>query len=116
MGDMLEVLKDANLVVRFVMELAAWVALGYWGFESGRTTSKKYGMAIVAALTAAGIWSLFVAPNASVDVPEVVRLVLEVAIFGAAALALLATGLRRLALVFAIVALVNGVLFHVWEQ
>ena len=32
---MLEVIKAANLALRFLLELCALGALGYWGFKTG---------------------------------------------------------------------------------
>ena len=112
----MEVLKAINLVVRFILELGALVALGYWGFHAGKTMRQKYALAMIAPITAAGIWGLFVAPNASTDVPGAVHLTLQIAIFGAAALSLAAVGWRRWAMVFAVVALFNGILMYVWDQ
>lgn len=47
---------------------------------------------IGAPLLAVLVWSLFVAPKATVPVPAGVRLLLEVAVFAAAAVALAAAG------------------------
>lgn len=107
---MLDVLEAALYAVRFFVELAGLIALGYWGFETGRTTLQKYGLAMIAPLSAAAVWSMFVAPNASYDVPGLVRWLLEIAIFGASVLGLLAVGRARLALIFGVVALVTSVL------
>jgi hypothetical protein len=112
----MQILEGINLAVRFTVELAALFALGWWGFHYGKTPCQKYGLAMIAPLTAAGVWGFFIAPNASVDVGTPFRLALQVVVFGAATLSLVATGYRRLALLFAIVVVLNGVLMIVWDQ
>ena len=110
------ILRGANLALAFLLELCALAALGYWGFHTGRGTLAKLGLGLGAPLLAAVVWGLFVAPKAAVVVPRAVHLALEVAVFGLAALALYAAGQPRLALVFALVVVLNRVLIAVWGQ
>ena len=91
-----------NLVVRFILELAGLVALGRWGwFQADGWLS--YLLALGVPLLAAGMWGTFAVPGdpsrsgkAPVPVPGIVRLILELAYFGAATWALFATGLATL--------------------
>lgn len=112
----MDVLEAINLAVRFVVELFALFALGWWGLYRGRTQFQKYALAAIAPLTGAAVWGLFVAPNAEYDLGTALRLVLQVAILGAAFLALVAMGKRRIALVFGIVAIVNGALLAAFDS
>ena len=50
---MLEVIKGANLLLRFLLELCALGALGYWGFTTGSATITKVALAVGAPLVAA---------------------------------------------------------------
>jgi Protein of unknown function (DUF2568) len=112
----LEVIKGINLALRFLLELCALVALGYWGFETGNGAIAKVALGIGAPLVAAVGWGVFVAPRAPVDLPGLVVLLLQVLVFGSAVAGLTATGHRTLALVFAVVVVINAILMYVWGQ
>lgn len=98
-----------NLGLRFLLELAALGAMGVWGW-SAATGVLRYGLAIGLPLLAAVAWGTFAVPDDPsrggtpvVVVPGAVRLVLELAFFGAAAWALRDLGRPQLGLGFAIV-------------
>jgi len=112
----LSAIKSANLALRFLLELSALAALGYWGFKTGRGTVAKVGLGIGAPLLAAVVWGTFVAPRAPVEVPGPVRLALELAVFGSAAAALYAAGRPSVAGALAVTYAVNRVLMAVWNQ
>lgn len=112
----MSLIQNANLALRFILELCALAALGYWGFRTGDGTAGKLALGIGAPLVAAVIWGTLVAPKAPVSVPGPIHVLLQVAVFGVAALALTAAGRPALALVFAVVAVINGVLMYVWGQ
>jgi hypothetical protein len=99
----------ANLALAFLLELCALAALGYWGVRTGGGPVTKTALGIGAPLFAAVLWGLFAAPRAPVSVPLVGFLV-EVAVFGSAAVALFATGHRVLAIAFVLLVVVNSVL------
>jgi uncharacterized protein DUF2568 len=101
-------LGGALLAVRFVLELAALAALAYWGFsEFDGVLSVLLGVG--APLTAAVIWGLLVSPKARYGSPAR-QAIGEAVVFGAAVIALLDSDQPVLAIVFAAVALVDGVL------
>jgi hypothetical protein len=105
----MEIVKGLLLVVRFVLELAALAALGYWGFTTGGDTLTKIVLGLGAPLLAAVLWGLFVSPKARFG-NEVLRAVVETVVFGGAVLALAAAGRTQLAIVFASIALLDSVL------
>jgi hypothetical protein len=112
----LELIKGANLAVRFLLELCALIGLGYWGFTTGSGAITKVALGIGAPLVAAVVWGVFVAPRAPVALPGFVVLLLQVLVFGSAAAGLVATGHRALALTFAVVVVINAILMYVWGQ
>lgn len=112
----MEIIKGANLAMRFLLELCALAALCYWGFQTGRNTVTQLGLGIGAPLIAAVVWGAFVAPKASVSVPDIFRLLAELAVFGSAVAALIAAGQPRLALALALAYVVNRTLMVVWGQ
>jgi hypothetical protein len=79
----LELIKGANLALRFLWELFALGTLGYWGFKTGSGTIAKIGLG--APLVAAVAWGTFVSPQAPVQLPGLLVLVLQVLIFGSVA-------------------------------
>jgi hypothetical protein len=94
---MLELIKGATLVLRFLLELCALGALGYWGFKTGGGALAKVGLGLGVPLVAAVVWGTFMAPKALVKVPGVVRLLVEAAVFASATAALYVAGNTRLA-------------------
>ena len=103
-------IKLANLALRFLLELCALAALGYWGFQTGQSLSVKIGLAIGVPLLAAVVWGTFISPRATVRMPTWVWLVLQAAVFGCAAAGLAATGQRTLAGVFVLAVAINSLL------
>lgn len=74
-----------NLAFRFLLELAALIAMGYWGWVVHDGLS-RYLFTIGAPLLAAAVWGVFRVPNDGgrpvVRVPGVVRFWLEIVFFG----------------------------------
>jgi hypothetical protein len=99
----------ANLALAFLLELCALGALGYWGVRTGGGPVAKVALGLGAPLCAAVLWGLFAAPHATVSVPLVGFLV-ELAVFGSAAVALIATGPRVLAVTFVLLVVINSAL------
>lgn len=86
-----------NLTVRFLLELAALAALGYWGWTQ-HDGWERWLWAIGLPLITAVIWGTFAVPNdpsrsgeAPIPVPGIVRLIIELCIFSGAVLALVAS-------------------------
>jgi Protein of unknown function (DUF2568) len=104
----------ANLALRFILELCALVALGYWGFKAGGSPITKLALGIGAPLLAAVVWGTFLAPRAAV--PRLLSLVLELGVFGSATAALYAAVLPALAWALAVLYMINRVLMYVWGQ
>ena len=76
----MDIVKGLLLGVRFGLELAALVALGYWGFTTGGTLTRIV-LGLGAPLLAAVLWGLFVSPKAKFG-NDVVRAVGETVVFG----------------------------------
>jgi hypothetical protein len=66
---MLELIKGANLFLRFLLELCALGALGYWGFKTGSATLTKVVLGVGAPLVAAVavVWSTFLSPRVPIQ-------------------------------------------------
>ena len=106
-------MRFANLVLRFLLELAGLAAFGYWGFVAGADLRSKLLLGLGAPVLAAVLWGLFASPKAAVPLPAPAKLAFEIAWFGAAAAGLAHAGRPAYAVVLVVVYAVNRVLLHV---
>ena len=111
-----DVPRMINSVVRFLLELTALTVLGIWGWHALNGQPPRLVLAIAAPLAAATAWGLFVAPRASHFIALPGRLVVEILVFGSAALALVELGRPGLAAALAVLAALNTGLVHLWQQ
>ncbi len=108
-------LRGATLTVRFLCELGAIAALGYWGFRTGDGLA-AIALGLGAPMLAIAVWGTFVAPKALRPVPLATRLVLEVLVFGSAVAALVAAELPATAVALGVFALGSSILNAVQER
>ena len=97
----------ANLAIRFFLEVAALVAMGFWAWRQGEGTT-RYVYAALVPLAAAALWGIFAVPgdpsrsgSAPVAVAGTLRLGIEVAFFAFAVWALYQLGSTTLAIMLA---------------
>lgn len=107
--------RNLNLTLRFVLEVCAIFAMGYWGWHAH---SGLWRWLLVIAAPAAWIvlWGLFGSPKARFNLSAPAHLGFEIGMAGAAAVALYAAGRPELALGFAVVCVINRLLSWVWGQ
>jgi hypothetical protein len=102
--------NPVNLTVRFLLEIVMLIVLGYWGWHSTGDWV-KYIAAGGLPLIAAVLWGIFRIPDdpkpAPVAVPGIVRLILELILFGSAAWASYDLGYTKTAVVMAIITLLH---------
>jgi len=99
--------KPINLALRFLLEMAALVIYGYWGWHvSGGPI--RYLLTLGLPLAAAVLWGTFRVPEDSsssgkalVPIPGILRLLLELVFFSLAAYLLKITGREGLGWIFA---------------
>jgi hypothetical protein len=112
----LDALKDINLAVRFLLELAVLGAFVHWGFRVGRTISSRVALGVGIPIIIAVIWALFVAPESTVDTSGTVKFIIELVIFAAAVAVLARLREYRLATALAAIYIINRILMAVWNQ
>lgn len=107
-----------NLAVRFLLELAALAALAYWGWTQ-HSGVLRFLLAVGLPLLGATLWGVFAVPGdrsrsggAPVPVPGIVRLLLELALFGFAAWCLYDAGRVLLANLFGLVVLIHYIISY----
>ena len=102
-----------NLVFRLMLEIFALIVVGLWGWSLG-DKSLKYVLALVLPLVTAAIWGIFAVPGdpsrsgkAPVPVPGIIRLLLELVIFGFACWILFDLGHTKFAYTLVILVLIH---------
>jgi uncharacterized protein DUF2568 len=109
-------LKTANLALAFLLELLMLAAFGYWGFQASTETVVKIILGVGVPLVVVLIWGMFLAPRATRRLERIPRMLAELTIFGLAALAVAAAGRPDLAILFAVVVVLNQALLYLWQQ
>ena len=99
----------------FALEVGVYVAAGYWGFTLDGPLAARVAAGVGAPVLLAIGWGLLGSPRARWPLRGVARVVLEVAWFGAGALALLFSGHPFAALVFWLLFVGNAVLRALWR-
>ncbi len=107
-----------NLTIRFLLELSALAAAGIWGWNQNDGWIRfliSFGIPIVLA----AVWGIFAVPNdpsrsgnAPIDVPGVVRLAIELAIFAFATWALQDLGYLRTTWIFGIIVAIHYIISY----
>jgi hypothetical protein len=100
-----------NLALRFFLEIAALVVMGYWGWQRGGDGPLRFVLALAIPLIAAALWGTFRVPGdpggAPVAVAGPIRLLLEAAFFVFAVWTLYDSGNSNLGWIFGIVLLLH---------
>jgi len=112
----MQILLGINDGVSFLLELAALAAFGYWGFHAGHSGLMKWVFGIGTPLVMIVFWGLFMAPRASTRFNATAGIVVSSILFLLAAAALYFSGVHELAIIFAVVVVVNRILVVVWQQ
>jgi hypothetical protein len=113
---MLTMLKNANLLLAFLLELCVLVALGYWGFQTGQGILVKILLGIGVPVVAIVVWGMFGAPRSDWQLKGVWYLLLKVVFFGAAIAALFAAHQPGWGWAFVGVFMLNNILLYIWGQ
>ncbi len=108
--------QTLNSVLRFVLELAARVALATWGAWIGSGPIASVLLARALPFAAGVLWGLYVAPRRRIDAPLPLRLAVELLVFGTAVIGLAVMGLETLALVLGALVVVSSSLHLRWHQ
>ncbi|HLO35925.1 MAG TPA: YrdB family protein [Candidatus Deferrimicrobium sp.] len=99
---------NANLALRFLLELAGIVALGWWGVHLADGAAGIV-LGIGAAVLLIVVWGLVVAPRARYPQSPRFRLVAGTVLLEATALALAAGGATPAAVALGVAVLVNAI-------
>lgn len=107
-----------NLAVRFILEMTGLVTIGLWGWNQAEGIL-RFVLALGIPFLAAVLWGTFAVPDdpsrsgkTGVPVPGIIRLLLELAFFGSATLALFVMDLTTLSWIYGIAVLVHYVVSY----
>ncbi|MFF4653336.1 YrdB family protein [Streptomyces sp. NPDC001380] len=98
--------KGANLALRFLLELVAFAALAYGGYHAPAPLPLRIALAVLLPAAAAWLWGRYASPRAVVRSAPA-WLATQLAVMGAAAAALTATGHPAAAAGFAVLVVAN---------
>lgn len=108
-------LRALNLTLRFLLELCALVALGFWG-ATAVSGPWRYALAAFAPLLFAALWGLFASPKAPFKRGLTGQLLIEAVLFGGVVLALFGAGRPGLAVIFGVLVVANRSLITAMGQ
>ena len=109
-------LRIINMTIRFLLELCMLAALAYWGFQLDGGWLLRLVVGIGAPLLAATVWGLLIAPKAKRRLADPWRFLVELALFGLAAVALVGVARPLLAVILLVVYLINRLLVVLWGE
>ncbi|HZP20341.1 MAG TPA: YrdB family protein [Bauldia sp.] len=98
------VVEGLNLALRFVLEILALIAAGYWGFTAFDSWLLRILFGIGIPFVLAALWGVFRVPGDGgppvIAIHSALRLALEWFVFGVAIFLLFDAGLRTAAWIF----------------
>jgi hypothetical protein len=107
--------RTANAAVRFVLELCALAAFGYWGFASA-DGAKAFLLGVGVPVLVVMVWGTFGSPGAPLRAAAPIRLALLGVIYGWAVAALASVGQVVLAVVLGVAVVANTALLYALGQ
>ena len=110
---MFQTLQTLNIALRFCLELALLAAIAVWTWRTIQHRGLRIVATVALPLAAAVAWGTFVHGEL---VPSVTGVLVEVALFAAAAAALVAVRRPRLAGAFVAAVVANAGLMALWAQ
>tara|TARA_B110000211_G_C14086121_1_gene556780 strand:+ start:1541 stop:1912 length:372 start_codon:yes stop_codon:yes gene_type:complete len=103
-----------NLGLRFLLELAALISIGMWGWKQSPSSIIQFSLAIFLPVIAAAIWGIFAVPDdpsrsGSAPIPTLgfIRLLIEFTIFTVAFFALQNLGHEKTSWVLGILTIIH---------
>ena len=112
----MQLIKQFNLVISFLLELLVFTILAYYGFHAAENSAGKYLLAFSLPLAAALLWGLFAAPRSSRRIRFPYRIIFEILVLSSGVLLLHKMGLPIFSICLGLVILINKILSYLWKQ
>lgn len=104
------------MLISFLLEIALLILAGYWGFQQGESTLANYIFAITLPAIIATLWGIFNAPKSKRRLKNPFRTIFKLALFSLAVFFSFQTGHVILAIVLAVVILLNVIVAYSLSQ
>lgn len=111
----MDILKDFNFLILFLVELAMLYNFAAWGFTLRAPTIVRYLVGLGAPGVTIVLWGMFFSPDPAFALAQPWNAMGEYALFGLSALAIAKAGRTRWAFVFFIVAIVSETIALAWK-
>ena len=108
-------MKQVNLALKFLLELAALASFAVWG-ASSESGVLAVAHAIIAPLIVALLWGRLVAPRSAHRLPRATRIPFELTVFALAVVALAVSGHGAWAIGLGVAMAINAALMTAWDQ
>ncbi|HSP47401.1 MAG TPA: YrdB family protein [Clostridiaceae bacterium] len=112
----MELLKNLNYLVAFIIEITALIVYGQFGYQLGGRTWQKILLAGLFVGTMVLVWGRYLAPRANDRLVMPMLLVAKLGIMGTAVAMLLYLGRTGQAVTFGAVLVVHYTLAVLWRQ
>jgi uncharacterized protein DUF2568 len=112
----MNVLRAANLTLRFVLELGALAIAGYWGATIATGTLARTVAAVLLPILIALFWAAFVSPKAWLPTGTLGRAALGLVVFLAAGFLLMDRQHSMLATVYIAFSVVSSLIVYALPQ
>ena len=112
----MQILKSLNEILAFILELAMFFSIGYYGFTRGRTVTLKWIIAIICVLIAVTLWGIFAAPNSQTRLSFPIRLIFELSMFLLASLLLYKLNYSMVSFSFALLSIISVTMAYFFKQ
>lgn len=112
----MQILKSLNEILAFLLELAMFFCIGYYGYTKGITVTSKWIIAIICVLIAITLWGIFAAPNSQTRLSFPIRLIFELSMFLIASFLLYKLNYSWLSIWFAILSIISVIIAYFFKQ
>ena len=112
----MKIIVSINLALAFLLEVTAFIIIGYWGFLQGSTIYMQYLLATALTIFAIILWGIFAAPRSRHKLNDVPRFLFKLFIFELAAFLFYKTGYLSFAILFGSIALFNLILAQIFDK
>ena len=112
----MQIVKNANMALAFLLELGVLAALIYWGFSTESPLLVKIVLGIGAPVVAVLVWAILGAPNSARRLTGIWYWLLRIGFDAVGGGALFVANQPALGAIFVVVAAINCVLALLWKQ
>lgn len=103
----MDILKDFNFLILFLVELAMLYNFAFWGFTLRAPTAARYLIGLGAPVVTIVLWGMFFSPDPAFMLVQPWNAMGEYALFGLSSVAIAGAGRVRWAIVFFTIAIIS---------